>query len=48
VYKFLHIPVQAGDDAVLRDMNRFYRAEDFRKIIKRFRREIPKIPFPQT
>ena len=43
VYKFLHLPVQSGDDKVLEDMNRFYKAADFRKIVAEFRKEIPDV-----
>jgi MiaB/RimO family radical SAM methylthiotransferase len=43
VFKFLHLPVQSGDDEVLRLMNRFYTIADFKKIIYAFRREIPGI-----
>ncbi len=43
VFKFLHLPVQSGDNEVLRRMNRFYSVEDFRKIIRSFRKEIPEI-----
>jgi len=43
IFKFLHLPVQSGDDEVLRLMNRFYTVEDFKKIIHSFRKEIPKI-----
>ena len=43
IFKFLHIPLQSGSNAVLKNMNRFYRADDFKKIIKRFRKEIPEI-----
>jgi MiaB-like tRNA modifying enzyme len=43
VFKFLHLPVQSGDDEVLRRMNRFYSVEDFRKLIRSFRKEIPEI-----
>ena len=32
VYKFLHIPVQAGDDTTLERMNREYTVEDFSKV----------------
>ncbi len=43
IFKFLHLPVQSGDNEVLRNMNRFYSAEDFEEIIHRFREEIPDI-----
>lgn len=41
VFKFLHLPVQSGDDEVLRLMNRFYSVDDFKTIISSFRREFP-------
>lgn len=43
VYKFIHVPVQSGDDRVLEDMNRGHSAEDFRKIAEGFRTEFPDI-----
>lgn len=43
VFKFLHIPVQSGSDKVLKDMGRHYTREDFIKIIKLARKEIPNI-----
>jgi MiaB-like tRNA modifying enzyme len=43
IFKFLHLPVQSGDDEVLRLMNRFYTVDDFKKIIYAFREEIPRI-----
>jgi len=43
IFKFLHLPVQSGDDEVLRLMNRFYTVDDFKNIIYTFRKEIPKI-----
>jgi MiaB-like tRNA modifying enzyme len=43
IFKFLHIPLQSGSNAVLKNMNRFYRANDFKKIINKFRKEIPEI-----
>jgi threonylcarbamoyladenosine tRNA methylthiotransferase CDKAL1 len=43
IFKFLHLPVQSGDDGVLRLMNRFYTVDDFKSIIYAFRKEIPKI-----
>jgi len=43
VFKFLHLPVQSGDNEVLRLMNRFYTVEDFKRILYSFRKEIPKI-----
>ena len=43
MFKFLHIPVQAGNNEVLKAMNRKYSAEDFIKIVEAFRKEIPEI-----
>lgn len=41
LFKFLHIPVQSGNDTVLGRMRRQYTVEDFRGIVERFRREVP-------
>jgi len=41
VFKFLHLPVQSGDDEVLKVMNRRYSIEEFKRIILKVRREIP-------
>jgi len=43
VFKFLHLPVQSGDNEVLKRMNRFYSVEDFQRIMEAFRRTIPNI-----
>ncbi|MEN6592859.1 MAG: MiaB/RimO family radical SAM methylthiotransferase, partial [Methanobacterium sp.] len=43
VYKFIHIPLQSGNDQVLSDMNRGHSAQEFLNIISQFRREIPEI-----
>jgi len=37
IYKFLHIPVQSGDNQIIKDMGRDYSVEDFKHIIKAFR-----------
>jgi threonylcarbamoyladenosine tRNA methylthiotransferase MtaB len=36
-----HIPLQSGDDRILRAMNRRYRARDFAALIERIRAQIP-------
>ncbi|WP_393971192.1 tRNA (N(6)-L-threonylcarbamoyladenosine(37)-C(2))-methylthiotransferase [Oxyplasma meridianum] len=41
VFKFLHVPVQSGDDRILELMNREYCAEDFVTIKSRFRESFP-------
>jgi MiaB-like tRNA modifying enzyme len=41
VFKFLHLPVQSGDDSVLRGMRRFYTAEEFVSIVEGFRESFP-------
>jgi len=43
VFKFLHLPVQSGDDEVLELMNRFYSVKDFKTIVSCFREEFPRI-----
>ncbi len=43
VYKFLHIPVQSGNNEILRLMNRGYTRKEFEEIISRFRSEISDI-----
>jgi MiaB-like tRNA modifying enzyme len=43
VFKFLHLPVQSGDDKVLERMHRSYSVDDFRKIVDAFRGEFPSL-----
>lgn len=43
IFKFLHIPVQSGNDTILKKMDRRYRVNNFKNIIKEFRKSIPKI-----
>lgn len=42
-YKFLHLPVQSGSDAVLEKMGRSYNAADFLHIVSEFRKAFPQI-----
>ena len=42
-FKFLHLPIQSGDDAVLKAMRRRYTAKKFKEIVGAFRSEFPKI-----
>ncbi len=39
IYKFIHLPVQSGDNEILKQMNRKYQVEDFEKIISTFRKK---------
>jgi threonylcarbamoyladenosine tRNA methylthiotransferase CDKAL1 len=43
VFKFVHLPVQSGDDKVLLRMRRFYTAEEFKKTVAAFRAAFPQI-----
>jgi len=43
VFKFLHLPVQSGDNEVLKCMNRLYSVDDFRRIVDAFRMAFPSI-----
>ena len=41
IFKFLHLPVQSGDDTVLQYMRRFYTVLEFKGIVDTFRAEFP-------
>jgi threonylcarbamoyladenosine tRNA methylthiotransferase CDKAL1 len=43
VFKFVHLPVQSGDDLVLRRMRRFYSAAEFKETVAAFRKAYPDI-----
>ncbi len=43
VYKFLHLPVQSGDDEVLAAMRRDYTVADFQHIVAVFREAYPEL-----
>ena len=43
VFKFLHLPVQSGDDRVLKRMKRVYTVNQFRSIVEAFRSAIPRL-----
>ena len=43
IFKFLHLPVQSGDDTVLQYMRRFYTATEFKGIVETFRNEFPQL-----
>jgi len=43
IFKFLHLPVQSGDNETLRRMNRRYTVEEFRTIVHTFKEAIPEI-----
>lgn len=43
IFKFIHLPVQSGDDDVLKRMQRFYRVEDFKRVVEVFRTSFPDI-----
>ena len=43
VYKFLHIPIQSGNDEVLQRMNRRYTVQEFLDLAKVFRERFPQI-----
>ena len=43
IYKFLHLPVQSGNNDILKKMDRKYSVEEFFTIIKKFREKYPEI-----
>jgi MiaB-like tRNA modifying enzyme len=43
IFKFLHFPVQSGDNQVLEKMRRFYTTNEFKESIGTFRRAMPEL-----
>jgi MiaB-like tRNA modifying enzyme len=43
IYKFLHLPVQSGDNKILEKMNRKYTVDEFKEIIRKFREKYPNL-----
>ncbi len=43
VFKFIHLPIQAGSDSVLRSMKRKYTIDEIRTYFKELREKVPKI-----
>jgi tRNA A37 methylthiotransferase MiaB len=43
IFKFVHLPVQSGSDAILDRMGRGYTVADFEKIVAAFKNRYPKI-----
>jgi len=39
LYKFIHLPLQSGDDGLLKKMNRGYTVSDFVDVVKNFRKK---------
>jgi MiaB-like tRNA modifying enzyme len=39
IYKFLHLPVQSGDNKILEKMNRRYSVDDFLNVVENFRND---------
>jgi len=45
IAKFLHLPLQSGDDKVLKDMKREYTVDEFIDIVKEFKRKVKDLNF---
>jgi MiaB-like tRNA modifying enzyme len=43
IFKFLHLPVQSGDDKTLKRMNRYYTVSDFKESVQSFKEKIPEL-----
>jgi threonylcarbamoyladenosine tRNA methylthiotransferase CDKAL1 len=43
VFKFVHLPMQSGDDRVLKRMRRFYTVQDFKEVVDAFREAFPEV-----
>lgn len=45
ITRTLHLPVQSGDDAILKKMNRWYTAAEYLDLVKKIKKAIPKVQF---
>ena len=43
IFKFLHLPVQSGNNELLKTMNRKYKVEDFNNLVKEFKTHFPNL-----
>ncbi len=43
IAKFIHLPVQSGDDQILKKMNRNYTAKQYKNLVKKIRKRIPDV-----
>ncbi|MEM3673775.1 MAG: tRNA (N(6)-L-threonylcarbamoyladenosine(37)-C(2))-methylthiotransferase [Candidatus Bathyarchaeia archaeon] len=43
IFNFIHLPVQSGNDQILKHMRRFYSISDFKRIVDAFRQVFPEI-----
>jgi tRNA-2-methylthio-N6-dimethylallyladenosine synthase len=43
ICRYLSLPVQSGDDEILKKMNRKYKIADYKKLVKKIRKEMPGI-----
>jgi len=45
ITRTIHLPVQSGDDNVLRRMNRWYTAKEYLELIAKIRKKVPAVKF---
>jgi MiaB-like tRNA modifying enzyme len=43
IFKFVHLPVQSGDDQILERMRRPYSVDDFKRVVNTFRARFPEL-----
>ncbi|MBI4225842.1 radical SAM protein [Candidatus Roizmanbacteria bacterium] len=45
ITRLIHLPIQSGDNNVLKRMNRWYKTEEYLRIINKLRKKVPEIKF---
>jgi len=41
--RYIHLPIQSGDEQILRKMNRWYSGQDYKKLINKIRKKVPAV-----
>ena len=41
--RYIHLPIQSGDDQILKKMNRWYTVDDYQSLVRKIRQKVPSV-----